>query len=330
MDKKLIYLLSVSLAFGSSDIKLASNHFTPIDTLITLSKDSDEEVRMVVAANPNTPPEVLMELCNDDEDDVITNAVGNKNTPISSIIPLVKHQDDDIRSAVAIHPNLPKETMEILSTDKDEDVRESLASNTNAGDKILTLLSIDKDDDVVRAVAQNPSTPSSVIDKLSDANNSIAIRMIVAKNSNMTISTMEKILNSDEHDAMFIRAALARNPKATPFILSKLSTCDDFSFTRGATLVGVASNKNTPPEVLDKLGSHENAIVRAIVYQNPKTPASRLAILEKDDISKTINQNHTINRSELGVNIASDTRDTSILFGRPDIARNLSIINVQP
>lgn len=80
MNKKLIYLLTVSLAFGSSEMKLASNPTTPIEILVSLSKDSDEDVRMAVAANPNTPVEVLIELCKDKEEDVVVSAIVNKQT----------------------------------------------------------------------------------------------------------------------------------------------------------------------------------------------------------------------------------------------------------
>lgn len=357
MNKKLIYLLAVSLAFGSSDMKLASSHTTPIETLVSLSKDSDEDVRMAVVANPNTPVEVLIELCKDKEEDVVVSAIVNKKTPLATVVSFVNHKENDVRSAIARNPNLPKESMEILANDSDDGVREALASNVNAGDTILTLLSNDKEADVVKAVVTNPASPSdilerfvnnedyqmslaanissspAILDKLSDSKYSIGIRMTVAKNSNTALKTMEKMLDNNENDTMFIKPALARNPNATADMLAKLSTFDDFSFVRGATRVGVASNKNTPPEVLDKLGTDENYIVRAIVYKNTKTPVSRLAVLEKDDDFKKfhlIDQNDDIFRGVLGVNYASNTRDTFFLLGRPDIARALNIIHVRP
>jgi hypothetical protein len=48
MNKKLIYLFAVSLAFGG-DIKLANNTTTPIEILTSLSSDHDEEIRIAVA-----------------------------------------------------------------------------------------------------------------------------------------------------------------------------------------------------------------------------------------------------------------------------------------
>jgi hypothetical protein len=357
MNKKLIYLLTVSLAFGSSEMKLASNPTTPIEILVSLSKDSNEDVRMAVAGNPNTPSEVLAELCKDKEEDVVVKAIENKHTPMSVILLLVNHQEDDIRSAVARKPNLPKEIEEILVKDNDDGVRESLASNINTGDNILTLLSNDKDNDVIEEVAKNPKTPSSVIekllenedyhiliagntnvnptilDKLSDSKYSIGIRMTVAKKSNTSVATIAKLLNtSSPNDALFIKAALARNPNASEKILTDLSTSNNAYFFRPATLIGIALNENTPPSVLDKLGTDENYLVRAMVYKNSKTPVGRLVALEKDkDFDKfgSIDPNQERSLKELSGGNTSSFASASLFFMlNSDYKRSLEVINV--
>lgn len=48
--------------------KLAKNPTTPIKVLITLSKDSEWEIRNQVALNPNTPPDILTTLSKDKHD----------------------------------------------------------------------------------------------------------------------------------------------------------------------------------------------------------------------------------------------------------------------
>ncbi|KKK55966.1 hypothetical protein LCGC14_3069250, partial [marine sediment metagenome] len=110
-------------AIGNSNI--------PVEMLIKLYKNRDENIREGVADNLNTPAEILVELAADKNDDVKAGVAYNSNAPAEALIVLSKDKDLGIRIGVANNPNTPAEILVELAADVDINVRTSIAYNPN-------------------------------------------------------------------------------------------------------------------------------------------------------------------------------------------------------
>ena len=89
--------------------RVAANPNAPKETLTTLSSDTDWYARRFVAANPSTPPDVLTELAGDDDSEVCERVAINPNTLESTLMEIVWDYDEHVRLAVLQNPKVTNE-----------------------------------------------------------------------------------------------------------------------------------------------------------------------------------------------------------------------------
>lgn len=100
---------------------VAKNHFTPADILETLSNDSINLVRALVATNPNTPISILNKLFSDEK--IVRDGLsGNPNTPSKLLNVLAADSDKMVRLRVAENPSVTAEILKSLLDDSEPNV----------------------------------------------------------------------------------------------------------------------------------------------------------------------------------------------------------------
>lgn len=100
---------------------VAKNHFTPVDTLDTLSSDPINLVRALVATNPNTPVPVLNKLFSDEK--IVRDGLsGNPNTPLKLLNVLAGDADKMVRLRVAENPSVTIDILKSLLEDSEPNV----------------------------------------------------------------------------------------------------------------------------------------------------------------------------------------------------------------
>lgn len=281
-----------------------------------LVKTKSDEVKKKIALHPNTSPNTLVELFPDYPEQVLNNPtldlilLENPDfleqlcKPDACVYPLAKlptffvewavnHPQPSIRSLAANNYYIPIDYLEKLAHDVDHEVRVCVASNVcisnrnfewlygesaidrtvnlypDAALEILCQLAQDKHFNVRYVVANNTGTPSHIIEQLSfDPHPSV--RNAVALNHKASEKVLRRLFNEEDasfveniatnrnipHDLMEICAAskkkircfIADNPSATKDILIKLASDSD-ALVRHK----VANNSNTPPEIIEQL-----------------------------------------------------------------------------
>ncbi len=111
---------------------VAKNPHAPAGVLETLSKDSINLVRALVATNPSTPSPILEKFFNDEK--IVRDGLsGNPNTPIKLLKILVNDSDKMVRMRLAENPNVTKEILTQLLEDSDTNV---ILASQSALDKL--------------------------------------------------------------------------------------------------------------------------------------------------------------------------------------------------
>jgi uncharacterized membrane-anchored protein YhcB (DUF1043 family) len=290
--------------------KLACAEDTSVEVLQQLSKDSDREIRSLVASNPNTPTEILLKLGKQFPEAVIDNPIfgllllenpgsyfvrislaRSLKTAIATLNKLAKDEDKLLRASVANNRITPSDLLEKLASDSDESVRLKVATNPNTSSKSLEKLAADGDLTIRNAVMEHPNVSPLAI---------AIVKFINKKKGKIPIEALEFLANNPDKN---IRQQVARHPNSSAKVLMKLAKDED-EFVRA----DVAANINTSLALLEQLASDRQLSVRAatakaltkhshvsletfehliiygdykaciIVAQNPKTPS---VILEK-------------------------------------------------
>ena len=184
--------MNLDSMYTKEKLDLAKSTTDP-EVLEQLSKDEDEDVRLVVAGNKNCYPHVLEELSKDDYKNVRRAVANNENSPLSALLRLfidfyvkshpnyincdlnellsyVDHEDPSFRTGVASHPKCPPDILEDpLSTDSYWVVRWGVAAHPNCPPHVLEKpLSTDDNSSVREAVALNPNCPDQALINICD------------------------------------------------------------------------------------------------------------------------------------------------------------------
>lgn len=205
---------------------------------------ADEEILEYIATNPNTAKDELERLANTP---VGTEVLKNPSTPIEILEKAVNSQDEKKRVAVAENPSLSQKDLEKLSKDKSENVRKSLAKNKAIDENIMDRLSKDTDN----------------------------VRENLLENDNLQPYMLDNVTNGLVEDCDFNKKFMS-NPCISPELLKYNADNPDSCIREG-----VASNPNTPQEIVDKLSKDNLPNVRNAAYKNPNISDSNLNALFK-------------------------------------------------
>jgi hypothetical protein len=258
--------------------KVASHLNAPISLLEYLADDIDPEVRAMVAANSNTNLEILEKLAADKHLEYETYApvriavASNPKTPPSILKQLVFEPQENfrlvmkLRHAVAKKFNTPVEILLQIAEDVDKeyidkgyrdwDTLRALAENVNTPANVLESLAEHKYLPIVLAVASNRNTTPAILEKLAEhpqGNVQEAVFYNLEKfsdNSDVLSIILEKLVFSKNSSLSY---KIATYPKAPPIILEVLAM--------GGYSQHVASNPNTPLDLLLKIAQHKNGSI---------------------------------------------------------------------
>ncbi len=250
---------------------------------------ADEEILEYIANNPNTAKDELERLANTP---VGTEVLKNPSTPTNILEKAANSQDEKKRAAVAENPSLSKKSLEKLSKDKSENVRKSLAKNKAIDENIMNRLSKDTDN----------------------------VRKNLLENDNLQPSLLDDVTKGLVEDCDFNKKFMS-NPCINPELLKYNADNPDSCIREG-----VATNPNTPREIIDKLSKDNLPNVRNAAYKNPNISDSNLNALFKpnwrpdkknsiiDDNRKAALENPKINQNTLrkAALIAPDKYGSSI------------------
>jgi hypothetical protein len=275
--------------------KIAAAEDTSVEMLQQLSKDSDREVRSLVAGNPNTPQDILLELSNEFAEVVTDNPIfdllmlenpssyfvrislaRSSTTAIATFEKLIQDSNYGVRSqSVATILDTPRiDAFEILANASEKTIRQQVACNLKTPLHLLNKLASDPLYPVRELVAENPNTPTKILETLASDRGQM-VRRSIAQNSNISSQLLARIAKDKDED---VRGGVAHNSHVSLEILKKLAS-DESWRTRQA----VAESYQIPIEILKMLASDENRSVRQAVAENSQTPLKLLKTLISDE-----------------------------------------------
>ncbi len=342
-------------------LAVAGNHSVPHDVLCGLSNDSDPLVRQHVACSRKAPPEILVRLSIDADHDVVAQAALNRSTPVTTLVDLVASEDNTVLLRIAQNEVTPAAVLEKVAELGDETTRAWVVRHGNAPPSLVSQLVANggpmvdleaarspvtpaaalaelarrEDAEVLKAVAGNPNTPLEVLHDLATRGDD-EIRAWVGANPSTDDGTLRYLfgLGNDE-----VHLNLGSRPNAPASLLmelaevgaerirmgpplNRLGTFEDYVLPDHHELAcRVASNVNTPVEVLTRLVQLESRFVKASVASNLGTPLEMLFQLADtgDDLIEDSLARNRNTPAELLVKLAKDGT-TTWLTARRDLS----------
>lgn len=261
-------------------VRLAVAHHphAPLDALETLALDADFTVRAAEASHSKLSLELYQLLANDTHATVRIKLARNVHAPAETLLALARDAHLEVRMAAARNPRLPAEGFSLLFQEKSAPVRQSLASNPRLPLPLLEQFAANPDPAIRRSLAANPRTPPELLESWLQREIGGGGLPAVAQT---LLSPLRKPTQSGDKALL---TALARNPRATPAMLTKLA---EYHSGRAETLVelraAVAAHTRTPVEVLRKLVSHSKHAIWCSLAVNPNTPLDVLKWLLATD-----------------------------------------------
>jgi hypothetical protein len=237
---------------------LARNPATPANYLAELIDHFDSWIVAAVASHPNMPPAKLAMLGKSDHQNVRQGVAANPKAPWALLQSLLK--DTSCRWYICKNPaTRAEELIEIANQSIDEIVLSDIATNSNAPVKLLEKLAKNKDGYVRLCVADNSNTPNAVREK---------------------ILTGFLTLKFEENDGdEYIARCLFSTEQMIEDVFNRYLPIE--SESRSRILGYVATNPNTPVEILTRLASDRFSEIRIAVARNPSTPVEVLRQLSK-------------------------------------------------
>jgi hypothetical protein len=224
-------------------------------------------IRTLAARNPHTPIYRLWEMEKDEHAFLATLA---KN-PLASedvLRRLAADPDATVRLAAAENPELPFSALKTMLDDLNMLVRSAVARHPHVTRGMLDLLAEDAVPYVCRTVARNPRTPPDIrvkaaLQQAGDENSELSFKFWLWMRSQpeMTTELSDAMLSQVRHrypEVWLSELTLLASPFCSPNLLSKYSTAWDWSYR-----FAVARNPLATPEILSSLADDGHRLVRA-------------------------------------------------------------------
>ncbi len=271
--------------------ELAKSLDASTELLSTLADEKDIEIRRNLSDNPNVDTDTLRKIYSQNEKDikVIENMSGNKNTPSDLLILLLKDTfniESEILTQKDILTKIYIETVKYEENFRKIAILSNIARHKNATNQLLELLSLNNIASV--GVAENPNTHMITLLKLSRSKD-LRVRLYVAKNKKASPYILKKLYlnNTCSFD---IVEEIAKNLNTPPEILQLIFDENTDKLIK----VALAENSSTPPEILNKLSRSFNRYILREIVDNPSTPSKalrRLFYLTNSKFNKFIASN---------------------------------------
>ena len=156
----------------------------------------------------------------------------------------------------------------------DPNVRAKYAS-TIKNVELLEIYSHDPVPYVRECVANNPATPLDVLRQMiEDPTNGFFVLRELARNPNTPVDGLKRLVQLERGDHVDLKMCIASNPSAPADLLSELSKISFMPLHRA-----IVYNRNTPPDIIDKLVKNDPYDVRGAAADNPNTRSETLAFI---------------------------------------------------
>ena len=257
-------------------LSLASWEHTPAFVLQALSKKSNDVAVQLRLANRSEKKSLSHVGDATNDLDLLKQAKDSK-LPLPALKLLSASQNAAVRARVVANRSFPASCLADFVTDKSTAVRRGLATRTDISIELMQQLSIDVDSWVKQRLGRNPSLSIAFMQLLAiDADDEV--RRAVTRNTNCPITLLEQLAR--DHCA-WVRAGVAYQVNANNELMYHLFKEADIE-TDIDVLSGIASNPNTPSEIMLSLSQHKEADVRRGVILNPKAERATLLPLLQD------------------------------------------------
>lgn len=267
----------------------ACNLNTPPEQLRALAAESKELARLV-CTNPNAEPNLLRELANKSDYKILSAIASNPNTPTDILWKVGLDFPEEVLSNPVL-PLLLLENPNLIEQIPDKTLESFLKIDVVPDSFIKWVVDRKRQDDLPLAIAMNPKTSKEILDIL--INNQNITYEFFHTYKNVIDSAKLHINWSGEIDADWNEAAFAIMQNTFFFRISIDLTAYYVGLIPESLiikvsryiLVSLASNRNTPIHILEKIGEHlflesndntiDNSILIALA-QNPNTPLNLL------------------------------------------------------
>ena len=223
-------------------------------------------------------------------------AVRNPSLSADDLAFIIDHYPARVRVGAAYNPNLSDESRKALMDDPNTSLAVAISPLTPPED--LAGLATHRHSVVRAGVAFNESTPVEVLETLA-LDESDEVRSAAVANSNTPDISLSQNVGSEY---LAISKGIAGNPNASPQTLTSLwgqarswrdadgaltdeafslRIDDDLENDTRSVVRQIASNKNTPTEVLSEIAKTRFPPVGALAG-NPNTPTEALSVLVRD------------------------------------------------
>ena len=252
----------------------------------------DKELLRIISENPNLAQSYINELA---DSPIKVNALKNPSISNSELLKNHNSNDPKIRASVAENPSTPQYILDKLMNDNNTDVLESLATNPALSEKAMNQLSTYSG--LHNSLLENPSLkPNNLSRILSENRRTCDFNKLYMSNPCLTI---EEIIYHKNNPDECVQAGLASNPNTPGDILHNFSKHKNPEIRHAAL-----KNKNLPNEVLSEIfqpewvsgnnGDREEKNILAAL-ENPKINPK---ILEKASFINSDRYNKAIARNK--------------------------------
>lgn len=168
-------------------------------------------------------------------------------------------------------------TLDVFKEMNNEDKLEYLLDADNVSKEIIDFACQDEDDNIASTALEHPNCSSQTLEFIIDNVGDNVTRLeAIAANPNINNKIVSKLLGTNKKNVI---KKLLMNEKCPEFVLSKLSTLDISEY-----LEAIATNKNTPSNVLDTVYSKTNNMnVKRYLGINPNASSKLLENLSNED-----------------------------------------------
>ena len=207
---------------------VAARHGLPERLYHQLAYDTDMTVRKAIAAKHGLSEQLYYQLAQDTYAPVRMVLARNVKTPPPMLLSLARDIEPVVRHAVAQNPRLPEEAFYHLAKDPNSDILAQLAGNARLPRGLFMRFAEHSDVDIRQKLAANPRISLEILDQLS---HDPALWQSIARNPRATpdiltaMTTREKMRNSNQNPSSFQANSVHR-----PTVSKKKRTQNRFDY----------------------------------------------------------------------------------------------------
>ena len=253
----------------------AQDPLTPAARLRVLAQ-RDLEHALAVAQNPGAPPDVLqqfVEVFNQDPE-LIKRVISNPNTPAEALVRYGWSQPEallqnPIFSMLMLEDPLIIESIPMPTLEK-------ILAQPEVPTQFLERHAGHTDPRIQASIARHPKTPLAALQMLLEKEFASTLVMpSLALTPGLTPEMLEKLAS---HPSEAVLYEVSKNSKTTPQVLAKLAETKP-GFMGKLLKCGLASNPNTPNEVIERLAQEDDDDVAACIAGRQGLPRALLESL---------------------------------------------------